>query len=182
MTDEVVVVKRKSVSLSAGEMKLTILARRTRSGGETVVTTTDAKGKTQRGMTRKFETFELACASLDNLMRAAAAKGWKRSERAGGFKPRPDAFNTIPAAPKAEPVIHIRGSRQVDGEDLITERRVYQIPRSGLEPEVLDAIKRQDLDELQEFLSDLSDGRQNRSTQSRWRWHAMRVPPLGVRR
>ena len=99
----VVVVKRKSVSLTAGETKLTILARRTRSGGETVVTTTDAKGKTQRGMTRKFETFELAVASLQGLETEAVKKGWKRSERAGGFKARPDAFTSIPAAPKAEP-------------------------------------------------------------------------------
>jgi hypothetical protein len=55
MTDEVVVVKRKSVSLSAGEMKLTILARRTRSGGETVVTTIDAKRKTQRCCGERME-------------------------------------------------------------------------------------------------------------------------------
>jgi hypothetical protein len=97
--------KRKSVSLTAGEgaklMRLTILAQRTRGdGGQTVVTTTDAKNKTTRGMTTKFETFDLAVSALDKLVKDAMAKGWKRSERAGGFKARPDAFTTMPVAPK----------------------------------------------------------------------------------
>ena len=50
------VAKRQSVTLSAGEMKLTILARRTKNdGGETFVTTTDAKTKkATRGMTVKY--------------------------------------------------------------------------------------------------------------------------------
>jgi hypothetical protein len=99
------IANRKSVSLTAGEgaklMRLTILARRTRGdGGEVVVTTTDAKKKTTRGMTQKFATFDAAVASIDKHVKDAQAKGWKRSERAGGFKPRPDAFTSIPAAPK----------------------------------------------------------------------------------
>lgn len=97
--------KRKSVSLTAGDgtklMRLTILARRTRGdGGETVVTTTDAKKKTTRGMTTKFETFEGAVSALGKLVQDAVQKGWRRSERAGGFKARPDAFTTIPVASK----------------------------------------------------------------------------------
>ena len=97
--------KRKSVSLTAGEgakaMRLTILARRTNGdGGETVVTTIDAKNKTQRGMTKKYDTFELAVAALGKTVQDAVAKGWKKSERSGGFKARPDAFTTIPSAPK----------------------------------------------------------------------------------
>ncbi len=52
--------KRASVSLTSGvgdkATRLTILARRTRGdGGETVVTITDAKKKTVRGMTEKYE-------------------------------------------------------------------------------------------------------------------------------
>ncbi len=94
--------KRKSVSLSAGKDKLTILARRTRGDrGETLVTTTDAKKNTTRGMTAKFDTFELAVAALGKLVQDAVQKGWRRSERAGGFKAKPDAFTVIPAAPKA---------------------------------------------------------------------------------
>jgi hypothetical protein len=96
--------KRKSVSLTAGSgeksMRLLILARRTRGdAGETVVTTTDAKKKTTRGMTAKFTTFDLAVEALGKLVQDAMQKGWKKTERAGGFKARPDAFSTIPAAP-----------------------------------------------------------------------------------
>ncbi|HLG58255.1 MAG TPA: hypothetical protein VI485_23120 [Vicinamibacterales bacterium] len=98
--------KRKSVSLTAGAgeklMRLTILARRTGGdGGETTVSTTDVKKKATRGMTQKFDTFELAVEALTKLVKDAVAKGWKKTERAGGFKARPDAFTTMPAAPKA---------------------------------------------------------------------------------
>jgi hypothetical protein len=98
--------KRSSVSLTAGKgetlTRLTILARRTRGdGGETIVTITDAKKKAVRGMTTKHDTFELAVAALGKLAQDAMRKGWQRSERAGGFKARPDAFAVIPAAPKA---------------------------------------------------------------------------------
>lgn len=97
--------KRASVSLTAGKgeklMRLTILARRTAGDrGETVVTTTDAKKKTTRGMTAKYDTFELAAAALGKLVQDAMQKGWQRAARSGGFKARPDAFTTIPAAPK----------------------------------------------------------------------------------
>jgi hypothetical protein len=97
--------KRKSVSLTAGEgaklMRLTILARRTRNdGGEIVLTITDAKKKSTRGMTRKYDSFDAAVNSISELVKDAKGKGWKVSERAGGFKPRPDAFSAIPAAPK----------------------------------------------------------------------------------
>src|SRR4030095_4578871 len=102
--DSVKPAKRKSVTLRAGEgpkaLRLTILARRTRKGGETVVTTSDAKKKTTRGMTRQFETFDAAVASIDSLTQDAQKKGWHRTERAGGFKARPDAFSEIPTAPK----------------------------------------------------------------------------------
>ena len=97
--------KRASVSLTAGEgaklVRLTILARRTRGdGGETIVMTTDAKKKTARGMTTKYTTFDLAVAALDKLTQDAVKAGWRKSERAGGFKARPDAFTAMPTAPK----------------------------------------------------------------------------------
>jgi hypothetical protein len=96
---------RKSVSLTAGEgaklVRLTILARRTRGdGGETVVMTRDAKKKTTRGMTTKYDTFALAVVALDKLLQDAVRAGWHKSERTGGFKARPDAFTTMPSAPK----------------------------------------------------------------------------------
>ena len=106
ITDNVVTVaKRKSVTLTAGAgdkaMRLTILARRTGSGGETTVTTFDAKKKATRGMTQKFDSFDDAIEALGKLVKDATAKGWKRTERSGGFKAKPDAFTTMPAAPKA---------------------------------------------------------------------------------
>ena len=96
--------KRASVSLTAGEgeklVRLTILARRTRGdGGETVVTATDAAKKTAPGMTKKVATFELAVTALNKLPQDAVQKGWKKSERAGGFKARPDGFMAMPTAP-----------------------------------------------------------------------------------
>ena len=97
--------KRASVSLTSGEgaaqQRLTIMAKRTRGNrGETVVTITDAKRKAQRGMTAKYDTFELAVEAMHKVAQDAAKKGWKRVERSGGFKPRPDAFSTIPAPGK----------------------------------------------------------------------------------
>ena len=96
---------RKSISLTAGAgeklIRLTILARRTRGdGGETLVTTMDAKKKTARGMTAKFDTFEEALAEPKKLEQDAVQKGWKKSARAGGFKAKPDAFSSMPVAPK----------------------------------------------------------------------------------
>jgi hypothetical protein len=97
--------KRASVSLTSGKgdmvTKLTILARRTRgNGGETSVTIKDGKKKPVRGMTTRYDTFQLAVAALDKLVQDALHKGWHKTERAGGFKPRPDAFAAIPVAPK----------------------------------------------------------------------------------
>ena len=100
---DVKVAKRKSVTLTADKaMKLTILARRTGGdGGETTVTTIDGKTKkASRGMTQKFDTFEEAVEALAKLQKDAQSKGWKRTERAGGFKARPDAFSSMPTAPK----------------------------------------------------------------------------------
>ena len=95
--------KRKSVSLTAGGSRLTILALRKADDTATVfVTTTDTKTKkTVRGMTRKFESFDLAVTALAKLEQDAAQKGWKKSTRSGGFKAKPDAFTTMPVAPKA---------------------------------------------------------------------------------
>jgi hypothetical protein len=96
--------KRMSVTLTAGDedkrVSLTILAQRKAGDrGETVVITRDAKKKTSRGMTRKFDTFERAVEALHELQRDAMKKGWTKRERSGGFKARPDAFSTLPQAP-----------------------------------------------------------------------------------
>lgn len=95
-------VKRASVSLAAGGSKLLILAQRKADGsGAVTVTHTDSKKKSTRGMTRKFDSFAEACEVLKDVERDAVRKGWKKSARAGGFKAKPDAFTTMPVAPKA---------------------------------------------------------------------------------
>jgi hypothetical protein len=97
---------RKSVSLTSGEglklMKLTILARRAPSGrSEMIVTLTDvAKKKSTNGMRKKFDNFDLALEALMEVEKDAIKKGWRKVERVGGFKPRPDAFSSIPPAAK----------------------------------------------------------------------------------
>jgi hypothetical protein len=95
-------VKTVRVSLTGSGVRLTILASRKRDdSGVTIVTTTDGKKKPLRGMTSKYTTFDLAVAALRKLEKDAIAKGWKKSERSGGFKSKPDAFTVMPAAPKA---------------------------------------------------------------------------------
>lgn len=102
---DVVEPKRMSVTLSAGEgaarSRLTILAMRKADDSATVfVTTTNvATKKTARGMTRKFDSFDLAVAALKELVQDAQKKGWHKAERSGGFKARPDAFTTMPTPP-----------------------------------------------------------------------------------
>jgi hypothetical protein len=100
--------KRMSASLTAGDgasrSQLTILAMRKADDTATVfVTTTNlSTKKTARGMTKKFDTFALAVAAVHELVHDAVTKGWKRRERSGGFKPRPDAFTTIPTPPASK--------------------------------------------------------------------------------
>ncbi len=94
-------VKRASVSLTAGGSKLIILAQRKADGsGVVTVSTTDSKKKTARGMTSRFDTFDLAVAAMKKLEHDAVQKGWKKTERVGGFKAKPDAFSAMPPAPK----------------------------------------------------------------------------------
>jgi hypothetical protein len=69
--------------------------------GVVTVTTTDAKKVSTRGMTTKFTTFEEAVSSVKKVEDEAVKKGWKRSVRAGGFVAKPDAFSSIPSAPKS---------------------------------------------------------------------------------
>lgn len=95
--------KRASLSLVAGTgekaMRLTLLARRLRGdAGETQVITTDAKKKSTRGMSTKYDTFEAAVSALAKLEKDATKAGWARTERLGGFKAKPDAFTTMPKA------------------------------------------------------------------------------------
>lgn len=99
---------RMSTSLTAGEgaarSRLTILAMRKAADTATlhVETTNLATKKIARGMTKKFDTFELATAALDKLVKDAVQKGWQRATRSGGFKARLDAFTTLPTPPPSK--------------------------------------------------------------------------------
>jgi hypothetical protein len=100
--------KRLSTSFTAGEgaarSRLTILALRKANDTATVhvETTNIATKKTARGMTKKFDTFELATAAVDKLVKDAVQKGWQRTARSGGFKARLDAFTTLPTPPPSK--------------------------------------------------------------------------------
>jgi hypothetical protein len=63
--------------------------------------TTDKSKTVRRGMTSTHNTFDAAVAALQKLVSEAVQKGWKKSERVGGFKRRPDAFTSMPTAPKS---------------------------------------------------------------------------------
>ena len=99
---------RMSTSLTAGEgaarSRLTILALRKADDTATVhvETTNLATKKTARGMSRRFDSFELAVVALEKLVKDAVQKGWQRAARSGGFKARPDAFTTLPTPPPSK--------------------------------------------------------------------------------
>ena len=68
------------------------------------MTITDAKKKTVRGMTEKYKTrSKRPSLRLENRSMTRSAKGWKRSERVGGFKARLRLrFSTIPVPPSTK--------------------------------------------------------------------------------
>ena len=90
-----------SVTMRAGGAILTLLAARTAAGGATTtVTTKQPNEKPVRGMTEQHKTFEAAKARLAVLVKEAERAGWVRGEFRGGTT-KPDAFTSMPAAPKA---------------------------------------------------------------------------------
>lgn len=91
-----------SITLRANGSMLTLLALRTEQGATTNVTTKHPNEKSMRGMTESHKTFEAAKARIDALAKDAAKQGWIR----GTFKAvsKPDAFNSLPAAPPAPTV------------------------------------------------------------------------------
>lgn len=96
--------KTASISLTAGTTRLTLLARRLPDGtAETFVTTTGGDKKTERGMTEKHATFEAARAAIATSAAKAEKLGWTRRAAGRGFVAKPDAFATLPTAPKATP-------------------------------------------------------------------------------
>ncbi len=94
--------KSATVTLKAHGATMVLRAhRKSDQTAETFVTTRDADKKTVRGMTTQHPTFEAAREALEALATKAQKLGWERSAQGRGFAPKPDAFSTLPAPPKA---------------------------------------------------------------------------------
>jgi hypothetical protein len=94
--------KTATITLRAGGTTMRLLAqRRPDETAVTYVTTVDPDKKTTRGMTETHPTFDAARAALAGLAAKAEKLGWSRAVAGRGFVARPDAFTTLPAAPKA---------------------------------------------------------------------------------
>ena len=94
--------KTATITLTAHGSRLTLTALRGRDGtASSFVTTTDADKKTSRGMTATYKSFDEAKAAIATSAAKAEKLGWTRRVAGRGFVAKPDAFNTIPAAPKA---------------------------------------------------------------------------------
>lgn len=91
--------KSASIGLKAQGSRMRIVARCRPDGSAiTLVATTDAEKKTVRGMTEQHATFADAKAALATLAAKAQKLGWERGT--AGYRAKPDAFTTMPAAPK----------------------------------------------------------------------------------
>ena len=94
--------KTATITLHAQDVTLQLVAERTTNGARAYALTTGADKKTLRAMTAPHPTFEVAVAYNTKLALDAAKKGWTRKVAAKGFQPKPDAFSSIPAAPKGK--------------------------------------------------------------------------------
>jgi ribosomal protein L18 len=67
--------------------------------------TTDANKVTTRGMTETHANFEAAKRAIEVMAGKAEKLGWTRRVAGRGFVAPPDAFSSLPAAPKAAPKV-----------------------------------------------------------------------------
>ena len=95
--------KSSTITLTAPGATMSIVAERKADGARTYVLMADDKGKnSKRGMSETHATFEAAVAAIAKIASDAVKKGWVRKVNRAGFQPRPDAFSTLPAAPKVK--------------------------------------------------------------------------------
>jgi hypothetical protein len=84
---------------------LRLIAVSRRIGAQTFALTTtklpDGKKKNERGMTAQHPSLDAAKAAVEKLAVEAAKLGWSKAERRAGYTARPDAFDKLPAPPKA---------------------------------------------------------------------------------
>jgi hypothetical protein len=91
-----------TITLNAHGSVIQLVAERRATGARTYVITTDAAKKSSRGMTENHATFEAAKAATEKMAKAAEKGGWQRKAARRGFVAKPDAFSTLPSAPKAK--------------------------------------------------------------------------------
>ena len=89
--------KTATIALREGGTTLRLLAqRRPDETAVTYVTTVDPEKHSQRGLTETHPDMDTA---------KAEKLGWARAVAGRGFVARPDAFSTLPVAPKAPVVV-----------------------------------------------------------------------------
>jgi hypothetical protein len=93
--------KTATITLSANDSQMQVVAERTKDGARTYVLTIGADKKTARGMTTVHPTWDEAVASTTATAKAAEKLGWTRRVPGRHFVAKPDAFTALPAAPKA---------------------------------------------------------------------------------
>jgi hypothetical protein len=93
-----------SITLTAPGAKLVLLAVRKPDGSAiTHATTVDVTTKkSARGMTVRHANFEVARVALKKQAADAEKLGWTYRPSGRTFVPKPDAFATLPAAPKGK--------------------------------------------------------------------------------
>ena len=94
--------KTSTVTLRAADGSVMfIVAERMKDSARTYVQVIDAAKKSTRGMTEQHADFDAAKSAIAALASRAEKQGWTRRAAARGFEPKPDAFASLPTAPKA---------------------------------------------------------------------------------
>jgi hypothetical protein len=95
--------KTATVSLRAADGSVMyIVAERTKTGAKTYVITQNAGKKPARGMTEMHSDMEAAKKTIAARAVQAEKLGWTRRVAGRVFQPKPDAFTTLPPAPKGK--------------------------------------------------------------------------------
>ena len=94
--------KTATITLTASDGSvLQLVAERTKDAAKSYAVTIKDK-KSARGMSQAHESFEAAVAATQKMALEAVKKlGWARKVTRQGFVAKPDAFSSLPAAPKA---------------------------------------------------------------------------------
>ena len=93
--------KTATITLHAADgSQMQIVAERQGEAARTYVIVTKDK-KSSRGLTAQHPSWDAAVTSTAATAKSAVKLGWTRREAGKRFAPKPDAFATLPPAPKA---------------------------------------------------------------------------------